>query len=247
MDGARLDEVIDGGVNGITLRCTKVVFVPGSQRGQFTLQPTENSSYSFAADAIVTSIGQDPDLSVLGEGFAAAGGLLLTDAQFATNTAGVFAGGDMTSMARFVTEAIGMGKRAAQAIAHELQHKGSGATLPAGARYGDEPLVPLAAISTYYHPKTARATTGLLDVQERLKDDVEVQLGLELEQALTESERCFSCGTCINCDNCVVYCPDMAVKRVGDGYLVLTDYCKGCGLCVKECPTGSMMMQEELR
>jgi len=45
----------------------------------------------------------------------------------------------------------------------------------------------------------------------------------------------------------VVYCPDMAVKRVGDGYVVLGDYCKGCGVCVKECPTGSMKMQEELR
>ena len=74
-----------------------------------------------------------------------------------------------------------------------------------------------------------------------------MQLGLEIEQALAETERCFSCGTCINCDNCVVYCPDMAVKRVGDGYIVLTDYCKGCGVCVKECPTGSMTMQEERR
>ena len=247
MDGARLDEVIDGGANGITLRCSKVAFVPGVQRGQFTLQPIEGSSYSFGADAIITSIGQDPDLSVLGEGFAAEGGLLRTDSQFATSTAGVFAGGDMTSMARFVTEAIGMGKRAAQAIADELQHKGRAAGVAVGARYGDEPLVPLAAISTYYHPKTERARTTLLDVQERLSRDAEVQLGLELEQALAESERCFSCGTCINCDNCVVYCPDMAVKRDGDGYLVLTDYCKGCGLCVKECPTGSMMMQEELR
>lgn len=247
MDGVRLDEAIDGGVNGITLRCSKVGFVAGAQRGQFTLQPIEGSSYSFGADAIITSIGQDPELSVLGEGFAAAGGLLQTDSRFTTSTAGVFAGGDMTSMARFVTEAIGMGKRAAQAIAHELEHKGSAATLPVGARYGDEPLVPLAAISTYYHPKTARVTTGLLDVQERLRNGVEVQLGLELEQALAESDRCFSCGTCINCDNCVVYCPDMAIKRDGDGYLVLTDYCKGCGMCVKECPTGSMMMQEELR
>lgn len=247
IDGARLDEVMDGSADGITLRCSKVAFVPGAQRGQFTLQPIEGSSFSFGADAIITSIGQDPDLSVLGQGFAAAGGLLQTDARFATSTAGVFAGGDMTSMARFVTEAIGMGKRAAQAIARELQQKGNGPSLALEARYGDEPLVPLAAISTYYHPKTDRARTELLDVQERLSRDAEVQLGLDLEQALAESERCFSCGTCINCDNCVVYCPDMAVKRDGDGYLVLTDYCKGCGLCVKECPTGSMMMQEELR
>ena len=46
---------------------------------------------------------------------------------------------------------------------------------------------------------------------------------------------------------CVVVCPDLAVKRVGDGYQVLADYCKGCGLCVRECPTGSMEMVEERR
>jgi Pyruvate/2-oxoacid:ferredoxin oxidoreductase delta subunit len=39
----------------------------------------------------------------------------------------------------------------------------------------------------------------------------------------------------------------MAVLRQGDGYVVLSDYCKGCGLCVSECPSGSMVMQEELR
>jgi len=74
-----------------------------------------------------------------------------------------------------------------------------------------------------------------------------VQLGFDLEGALAETARCFSCGTCIQCDNCVVYCPDLAVKREGDGYVVLTDFCKGCGICVKECPTGSMKMTEEDR
>jgi len=116
-----------------------------------------------------------------------------------------------------------------------------------GATSAGEPLVRLADISTFYHPKKERAHTGLLDAQERLSHDVEVQLGLDIEQALAESERCFSCGTCIFCDNCVVYCPDMAVKRVENGYEVLTDFCKGCGVCIKECPTGSMAMQEELR
>jgi Pyruvate/2-oxoacid:ferredoxin oxidoreductase delta subunit len=44
-----------------------------------------------------------------------------------------------------------------------------------------------------------------------------------------------------------VVCPDLAVRRVADGYEVLGDYCKGCGLCVRECPTGSMDMMEEAR
>jgi NADPH-dependent glutamate synthase beta subunit-like oxidoreductase len=245
IDGARLDGVqeLDGG--GLALSCSKVLFVPGSQRGQFTLTTVADSAFTVAGDAVITSIGQDPDLSLLGEEFASGGGLLLTDAQLATNVAGVYAGGDMTSMARFVTEAVGMGQRAAQAIAQDLQRRqGAGPAQPAG---GAEPLVGLAAISTHYHPKAERAQTALLDAQLRVASDIEVQLGLDIEQALSESERCFSCGTCIFCDNCVVYCPDMAVKRVDQGYVVLTDYCKGCGVCVKECPTGSMKMQEELR
>ena len=247
IDGARLDGALDNGPLGLTLTCTKVAFVPGAIRGQFTLTPIEGSSFTFCADAIVTSIGQDPDLAPLGEGFAAAGGLLLTNAGFVTSTAGVYAGGDMVSMARFVTEAVGMGKRAAQAIAQNLRLREGQPGSVEASRYDAEPLVPLASIATYYHPKSARAKTQLLDAHERLQRDAEVQLGLDIAQALAESERCFSCGTCINCDNCVVYCPDMAVKALGSGYTVNTDYCKGCGLCVKECPTGSMTMQEELR
>ena len=245
VDGARLDGVTDGGTDGLTLTCTRVSFVPGAKRGQFTLAPIEGSRFTLAADAIVTSIGQDPDLTVLGEGFAAAGGLLQTDLQLATSTAGVYAGGDMASMARFVTEAIGMGKRAAQAIAGELRQRQAASTT--NPTFDSEPLVPLASIGTYYYPKRERAQAQRLDAHERLARDAEVQLGLELEQALAESERCFSCGTCTHCNNCVVYCPDMAVKRLGNGYTVLTDYCKGCGLCVRECPTGSMTMEEELR
>ncbi len=247
IDGARLESAVDEGARGLTLNCTRVAFVPGAERGQFTVTPIEGSSFKLIADAIITSIGQDPELSVLGAGFVAAGGLLQTDKQMATNSAGIYAGGDMTSMARFVTEAIGMGQRAAQAIARELRQRAGAAISSPVAHYDNEPLVPLTAISTYYHPKRERERTALLGAHERLQRDTEVQLGLALEQALLESERCFSCGTCINCDNCVVYCPDMAVKRVGDGYIVLTDYCKGCGACVKECPTGSMKMQEELR
>lgn len=248
IDGARLEGVVDAGLDGLAIHCTKVALVAGAERGQFTITPIEGSSFSLSADAIVTCIGQDPDLAVLGDGFATVGGLLQTDAQLATSMPGVFAGGDMASMARFVTEAVGMGQRAAHAIAGELRQRQGGITpAPAHALYDDEPLVDLPAISTHYHPQRARAQTPRTDAHERLRRDAEVQLGLELEQALAESERCFSCGTCINCDNCVVYCPDMAVNRVGNDYVVLTDYCKGCGLCVKECPTGAMKMQEELR
>ena len=98
-----------------------------------------------------------------------------------------------------------------------------------------------------YHPPAARATEERLAPAERLASGDEVQLPLSIQQALDEAERCFSCGHCTNCDNCLQYCPDLAITRVEGGYAVLSDYCKGCGVCVAECPTGSMLMQEELR
>ena len=42
---------------------------------------------------------------------------------------------------------------------------------------------------------------------------------------------------CIHCLRCWVYCPDMSIftsegKVTGINY----DYCKGCGICARECP-----------
>jgi pyruvate ferredoxin oxidoreductase delta subunit len=42
---------------------------------------------------------------------------------------------------------------------------------------------------------------------------------------------------CIHCLFCWIYCPDMAVKTE-DGKMTGFDYdyCKGCGICARECP-----------
>jgi NADPH-dependent glutamate synthase beta subunit-like oxidoreductase len=239
-DGTMLTAAAPGPAGGLTLECVRVRFEPGPVRGRFTVTRIEGSAFALEADAVVTAIGQDPDLAALAGALPVDGALLAVDDRQATGVPGVFAGGDAASMARFVTEAIGMGKRAALEIDRLLS----------GVAGGDapvEPVVPLAAINTHYHEPRARAPERRAPMVRRLAGAAEVQLGLEIEQALAESERCFSCGTCIHCDNCVTYCPDLAVRREGDGYVVLTDYCKGCGVCVRECPTGSMAMQDENR
>ena len=222
---------------GLTLECVRVRFEPGAVRGTFTVTPLEDSDFLLAADAIVPAIGQDPDLAPFRDALEADGALVRVDAAQATSFARVYAGGDAASMARYVTEAIGMGKRAALAIDRAL----SGREVASDA---GEPIVPLAAINTFYHAPRERADERRLPVDERLAGEAEVQLGFTLREALGEAGRCFSCGTCITCDNCVHYCPDLAVKRADGGYVVLADYCKGCGLCVRECPTGSMKMLE---
>ncbi len=231
----------------LRLDCIRVSFEPGAERGQFTVTPQPGSEFTLEADALISSIGQDPDLAPLGSALAADGALLAADAAGATGAEGVWAGGDVASMARFVTEAVGMGQRAALSIDRALRSRAEPGAGADAAAMAPEALVPLAAINLFYHPQQPRPAEHRLAVAERLARGSEVQLGLDIEAALAETVRCFSCGTCIHCDNCVSYCPDFAVQRAGDGYIVLTDYCKGCGVCVRECPTGSMKMIEEIR
>jgi len=245
VDGAMLTEAVDMGRRGLALKCVRVRFEASAPRAQFTVTPVADSEFSLDADALVPSIGQDPDLAPLAAVLEADGALLKADQRQATSVERVYAGGDVASMARFVTEAIGMGKRAAHEIDRVLRGSAHGAD--AGADVEPEPVVELAAINTFYYPGQARAVEQRLPAAQRLAGDAEVQIGFDLDQTLAETERCFSCGTCIQCDNCVHYCPDLAVKREAGGYIVLADYCKGCGLCVKECPTGSMKMLEEAR
>ena len=57
-----------------------------------------------------------------------------------------------------------------------------------------------------------------------------------------EADRCFSCGRCTHCDTCLVFCPDGIIFRDGDHYAIDRAYCKGCGICVAECPRRAMDM-----
>jgi NADPH-dependent glutamate synthase beta subunit-like oxidoreductase len=243
--GAMLTGAARAPEGGVTLACVRVRFERAAQHGRFTVTALPDSGFSLRADAVVTAIGQDPDLGPFDAALARDGALLHADARQATSVADVYAGGDVASMARFVTEAIGMGKRAAAAIDDALRARaGQPREQAAPTR---EAVVPLASINTFYYAKEPRVFAPALDASTRVSGGAEVQRGLDVAQAIAEAGRCFSCGTCIDCDNCVTYCPDLAVRRESAGYVVLADYCKGCGLCVKECPTGSMKMIEEVR
>lgn len=235
---------------GLRLDCTRVRWGRRADSEALEAVPLADSGFTLLTDAVVSAIGQDPSLDVWGGALVVQGRLLHVDAGARTSLDGVYAGGDLTSMARFVTEAIAMGKRAAQQITRDLDAKrasesASAATQPPATPA--ESAVALDAINRYYHPAQARVLQAVMPASQRLSANIEVQLGIDEGPALAEAARCFSCGRCTQCDNCYRYCPDMAVVHQAGAYAVLTDYCKGCGLCVAECPTGSMRMTEELR
>jgi pyruvate ferredoxin oxidoreductase delta subunit len=51
---------------------------------------------------------------------------------------------------------------------------------------------------------------------------------------------------CIKCATCQIYCPEGCVQQNKEGFF-LADlfYCKGCGICAKECPKKVITMIEE--
>jgi NADPH-dependent glutamate synthase beta subunit-like oxidoreductase len=249
-DGAMLLRAQEEG-QVVRLACTRVHFAPGSRPGLFRVTPVRDGTFELVADGVITSIGQDPDRVPLGNGYRFHDGVMTVDERQATGVPGVWAGGDIASRARFVTEAIAQGRRAASDIDRWLRASpGNTAAVPdAGSVRVTEVDDPVRrpAIAVHHHAQRARAGQRRIDAAERLAGIDEVQLGLQSDAAIAEAGRCFSCGACTLCDNCVIVCPDLAVRRAGGGYEVLGEYCKGCGLCVRECPTGSMDMVEELR
>ena len=53
---------------------------------------------------------------------------------------------------------------------------------------------------------------------------------------------------CKRCLLCWLYCPETAIKRVGEDHMqVVIDYtyCKGCGICANECPFKAITMVRE--
>jgi Pyruvate/2-oxoacid:ferredoxin oxidoreductase delta subunit len=197
-------------------------------------QPTGEFE-TLEADSLVLALGQDVDLSLLdgvpGWRRRRRGQV---DAHMMTGHAGIFAGGDMVPAERNVTVAVGHGKKAARNIDAWLR----GTQLPGAAQARE--LATFDKLNTWYYSDAPKTVRPMLDIIRRKSTFDEVQGGLDESNALFEARRCLSCGNCFECDNCYGVCPDNAVIKLGPGkrFEFNYDYCKGCGMCVAECPCG---------
>ncbi|MGI8335802.1 NAD(P)-binding protein [Actinomadura scrupuli] len=194
------------------------------------------------ADSVVLALGQEADLSLLDgiPGVQRAGGTVRVGDDLMTGHPGIFAGGDMVPAERTVTVAVGHGRRAAHRIDAWLRS----VTYEEG-----EPAEPARfdLLNTWYYADAPATERPRLDLARRGSTFDEVRGGLDESNALFEARRCLSCGNCFECDNCFGVCPDNAVIKLGagKGFEIDYDYCKGCGLCVAECPSGAITMVPE--
>ncbi len=203
-------------------------------------QPTGEFE-ELAADSLVLALGQESDLGLLEgvPGIEIADGVVKVDANMMTGREGLFAGGDMTPADRTVTVAVGHGKKAARNIDGYL--RGTPFKAPAKHREAKIDL-----LNTWYYADAPHQERPRLEAARRASNFDEVMQGLTEDNALFEARRCMSCGNCFGCDNCFGVCPDNAIIKNGDGtYTVNLDFCKGCGICMEECPCGAIEMVPE--
>jgi NADPH-dependent glutamate synthase beta subunit-like oxidoreductase len=196
------------------------------------------------ADSLVLALGQESDLGLLERtaGVEIEDGVVHVRDDLMTGHPGVFAGGDIVPAERTVTAAVGHGRVAARGIDAWLR----------GVRAAPEPEGKAAAfdaLNPWYYDDAPRTVRPKLELARRASTFDEVTSGLDASTALFEARRCLSCGSCFACDNCYGVCPDNAVIKL-DGndayaYAFDLDYCKGCGLCMQECPCGAIEMTPE--
>jgi Pyruvate/2-oxoacid:ferredoxin oxidoreductase delta subunit len=203
-----------------------------------------SSAPSSGPSASVRTSGQESDLSLLehADGVVIEDGVVRVAEDLMTGRPGVFAGGDIVPAERTVTAAVGHGREAARGIDAWLRGERYAPPLPAKPAAFD-------ALNPWYYDDAPRTVRPQIEAARRQSTFDEVTAGLDIETALFEARRCLSCGSCFACDNCYGVCPDNAVIKLDGGgayaYAFDLDYCKGCALCVQECPAGAIEMVPE--
>jgi NADPH-dependent glutamate synthase beta subunit-like oxidoreductase len=204
-------------------------------------------SARFPVDNVIIAVGQHASLKWLPDAFKNERGTIKIDRFGRLGDTMFFAAGDVVQLGSgqplMVVNAVGDGKR----VAFNLDKVVRGE--PLYERMAPEVITDLARMNMTYFPHFPRVQQAMLQPASRRKTQEEVIQAYSEEQAIAEANRCFSCGTCNACDNCYLVCPEPCIVRSDRSnglYKILVDYCKGCRVCIEECPTGCLEGVPEL-
>jgi NADPH-dependent glutamate synthase beta subunit-like oxidoreductase len=219
-------------------------------------------------DRVIVAIGQNLNSGILPKELETAQGRIVCDQFGRAAHSKFFTGGDAAGGNAFVADAIAGGKMGAFAISCYLEEKdlrqqfqanqlGNSQTFSfqhflrdTGNVAADlKQVVGFDHINTLFFTARPRVDPDVVDPQIRKKSFAEVISGLDPQDMEQEILRCFNCGTCIDCKNCLDFCPDVSIlKDAKSGtYDFDSDYCKGCGVCSVACPRNIIAMKRDIK
>lgn len=222
----------DGKATGI--RCIRMTLGEPDSSGRRRPIPQPGSEFDLEVSSLIAAISQEPEF----EGFAAlreGKSWIKAGDSGVTPVDGVYAGGDDVELG-LVTIAIAQGRFAAETIDARFR----GTVLP-------EPVVPPTIkperMKPGWYKESARHERVHIPVPER-DMDTEIEKGLSEADAFEEAKRCMSCGMCMDCENCWMYCTNNCFVRLpkGEHYKIKLEVCNGCKKCAEECPCGYIEM-----
>jgi len=209
------------------------------------------------ADAIIPAIGQAVDqqcLENLSEiKWTRRSTIHVNRACMETTMKGVFSAGDSVLGPATVVEAIGGGKKAAEAIDRYLSGIPQPKLPPVPVRRGRIDFIDVPA-STKMNLK--KPDMPLLNFNRRRITFQQVELGYSENVAREEARRCLRCDICRRCGACVEVCRDkMGINALNLGYLDFdkpfqtdfrdtADRCIVCGACAENCPNDAMQIKD---
>ncbi len=178
----------DGKVCGMTLQIMELGEPDASGRRRPV--PIEGKTEYIELDSVIMAIGQKLDTTDFGEiALTDRGNIAAGEDSFETNIEGVFAIGDATNKgASIAVEAIGEAGRCAKAVDAYLKGGKIDFVQPYLSKREEE------KVDVSDRESIPRTVAKVLDAQVRSKCFDEVSLGLTVEEAQKEAQRCLECG-----------------------------------------------------
>jgi NADPH-dependent glutamate synthase beta subunit-like oxidoreductase/ferredoxin len=240
-----------------TLHCHRAELIAIEGRDRKRPMPIPGSDFFMGVDTIITAIGQKVDHtgmeSLKDLDWTRRNTIKVDMVNMETSIEGVFAAGDAVTGPATVIEAIGGGKRAADAIDRYLSGIPQPKMPPVPVRRGRVEWLEVPA-STKMILKAPQMP--LLNINQRRVTFQQVELGYSENMVREEARRCLRCDICRRCGECVAICRDkMEIDALKLGYLdfdhpVQTDFrvtqekCIACGACAINCPNEAMIMED---
>jgi NADPH-dependent glutamate synthase beta subunit-like oxidoreductase len=221
-------EVLQNNGTAKGLKCIRMELGAQDASGRPQPIPIAGSEFEIAASTIIAAVSQEPEFAPVAE-LREGKDWIRTDEWGTTKSAGVYAGGDDLELA-LVATAVYQGRMAAQAI--EAHVRG-------GKLMKSEAHPPAAKVIADWHMDADRCEPPRLPVAQR-DLEAEIEQGLTQDEAIEEAKRCMSCGMCMDCESCWMYCTNNCFIRLpkGEHYSIKMDLCNGCKKCAEGCPTG---------